>query len=136
MVQIDQDGIRWRASVFGFAIIYGDECSDVDVHGVHAKQIMTEVLCYRWERYRVCKEGGADLWTNERVQRMWMKCLDAPDDDEEVNGRQLRDNSNTIRKCTCIDRWEPCRVCKNNEDLLRYLSVYYSVANRQCTFTH
>ena len=65
MVQIDQDGIRWRASVFGFAIIYGDECSDVDVHGVHAKQIMTEVLCYRWERYRVCKDGGADLWTNE-----------------------------------------------------------------------
>lgn len=101
---------------------------DVDVHTeLHAKQII-----------RVCKDGGADLWTNERVQRMWMKCLDAPDDDEGVNGRQLRlrDNSNTIRKCTCIDRWEPCRVCKNNEDLLRYLSVYYSVANRQCTFTH
>lgn len=69
------------------------------------------------------KDGGADLWNEgARCRGMWMKCLDGKTIGETTIKHETQ-HSNTMRKCSCIDRWErwkptcTCTLQKKKKDL-------------------
>lgn len=81
------------------------------------------MLCYRWERCRVCKDAEVRICGQTKGSRgMWMKCLDAPDDDAVLQTDNARAHTKKFlgkersslmraRRCCAIMNTESVEIC-------------------------